>query len=58
MRSIGIPEMPAANKVEAMIPDIHMKLFVGEKVLPGEFSFVSMFVYPYGSEAAYIFLFF
>ena len=50
--------MPAANKVEAMIPDIHMKLFVGEKVLAGEFSFVSMFVYPYGSEAAYIFLFF
>ena len=52
-RSIGIPKMPEANKVEAMIPRTHMKLFEGEKTLP-EFSGVSLALNTSGNEADYI----
>ena len=57
MRSIGIPEMPAANKVEAIVPNIPMKLAGLEKVLPGENSVVISVLKTYGNEAAYIFFF-
>ena len=52
-RSIGIPKMPEANKVEAMIPLTHMKLLEGEKTLP-EFSGVSLALNTSGNEADYI----
>ena len=39
--------MPEANKVEAMIPHTHMKLFEGEKTLP-EFSGVRLALYTNG----------
>jgi hypothetical protein len=45
--------MPEANKVEAMIPHTHMKLFEGEKILP-EFSGVRLVLYTSGNEADYI----
>ena len=49
--------MPAANKVEAIVPNIPMKLAGLEKVLPGENSVVISVLKTYGNEAAYIFFF-
>ena len=49
--------MPAANKVEAIVPNIPMKLAGLEKVLPGEKSVVISVLKTYGNEAAYIFFF-
>ena len=49
--------MPAANKVEAMIPHTHMKLFVELKVLPDMLARASAIENTYGKEAAYIYFF-
>jgi hypothetical protein len=49
--------MPAANKVEAMIPHTHMKLFVELKILPDKLASASAFAIYYGKWAAYIYFF-
>ena len=57
-KSIGIPVMPAANKVEAIVPNIDMGLLKNQvKVLPGLLLSHNEIVLTCGNYTVYIYFF-
>ncbi len=57
-KSIGIPVMPAVNKVEAIVPNIGMDLSKDQvKVLPGKFLSHNEIVLTCGNYTVYIYFF-